>query len=157
MDQTPATPISGPLRWAFSALLLAALVAMFWGNAEHRTDLQVGGLAALLVLLGWFAIYRKQRAVRDPDFAAKMKKIDASPGVAVGLRRRLLALKLLVPMLLLSLPIWYWLHTIQPDTPMLRDWRSADIQRLALAGGLILTLIGYCLRWLLRRGDSGAG
>lgn len=70
-------------------------------------------------------------------------------------RRYIRALKILVPRVLLSLPIWYWLKTIQPDTPMLQGMQSADIQRLALAGGLILMLMGYGLRWLVRRGDSG--
>jgi len=133
--------------WAALALLLAATTVVLWSRAIHRSDLGLGAAAVIVAVLLTFFIMDKRRAARDPEYAAKLAqaKSDAKFNRLPQYRASISVLEIAVPMLLLSLPIWYWLQTIQPDTPTLQSWRSADIQRLALAGGLILTLMGHGL------------
>jgi hypothetical protein len=144
-------------NWLVSILLVGSLAAMAVGRSEHQSDLEFGGFAALLLLLGWFAIYRKQRAARDPVFAAKMEQIDDSIPIAVARRNRRAMLKIMVPALLASLPIWLLLRMLQPTNPTLTGLSDAAFQRIAIAAGIVIALAGYGMFRLLHRGDSGNG
>jgi hypothetical protein len=147
--------------WAAIALLLASMAVAFWSRTAYRPGLGLGVAAMIVVLLLTLSTLGKRRAARDPEFADRLAEATADATIRDRLQARqqryVRALKILVPTVLLSLPVWYGLHAAKPDTPMLQGLIGADLERLALAGGLILTLMGYGLRWLVRRGDSGNG